>query len=115
MTLDVPALVEQYLRAWNEPDAAARQALLAACWDEAGAYTDPTAHAAGRAALHAHIGGFHAANPGAAFTLTAPVDHHHQAVRFFWRLRFAHGRELDGMDYGELSSAGKLAKIVGFF
>jgi hypothetical protein len=115
MTAGVPSIVDPYLRAWNEPDPAARQALLAAVWDETGTYTDPTAHVEGRAALDAHIGRFLAANPGALFTLTAPIDHHHQSVRFFWRLRFANGQALDGMDYGELSPAGKLAKIVGFF
>jgi hypothetical protein len=109
------ATIQRYIAAWSEPDPAARQQHLAAAWDEHGTYTDRTAHLAGRAALDAHIGQFLAANPGAGFILTAPLDHHHQHVRFYWTLRFAHGAELPGMDYGELGPDGKLVKIIGFF
>ena len=108
-------VVAGYIAAWSEPDAAAREALLASVWAEDGAYTDPTAHVTGRAALSAHIGGFLQANPGARFTLDRPHEHHHTHVRFYWTLRFANGVTVPGMDYGELSAEGKLARIVGFF
>lgn len=108
-------LITTYTAAWSEPDPQARMALLEQAWDADGIYTDPTAHAPGREALHALIGGFLAANPGATFALTAPIDHHHEHIRFYWALRFANGQELAGMDYAAVSPEGKLAKIVGFF
>ena len=44
------------------------------------------------------------------------VDLHHNVVRFQWRLVCAHGRAGDiSIDFGEVDTAGRLTKIVGFF
>jgi hypothetical protein len=112
---ELDSLMRQYVAAWSEPDPAERRRLLEAVWDEHGRYTDPISDAAGRAELDALIGAFLNRNPGARFSLNDTPDHHHGYVRFFWTLRFANGRELPGMDYGEVSSEGKLTRIVGFF
>lgn len=111
---EIEQLIDGYLAAWSEPDPQARRAHLERVWDADGVYTDPNAHAAGIDALDAHIGGFHQAAPGATFTLSAPIDHHHEHVRFYWVLRVG-GQEIPGMDYGEISADGKLTRIVGFF
>jgi len=111
----IDALFADYVAAWSEPDAVARQRLLEAVWYEAGAYTDPISQASNRAELDAIIARFLGENPGAAFTVAGKIDHHHSYVRFFWTLRFASGAEMSGMDYGEVSPDGKLIKIVGFF
>ena len=107
-------LIDGYLAAWNETDPQARRALLNQVWDANGVYTDPNVHAPGIDALDAFIGGFQASTPGAAFSLSAPVDHHHEHVRFYWVLSVG-GQQIPGMDYGELSPDGKLIRIVGFF
>ena len=109
------AMIDGYLAAWSEPDPAARRRLLDTVWAEHGTYTDPTVALSGRAALADHIGQFLHDQPGARFTLTAPLDLHHTHVRFFWTLHFAHGAALPGMDYGEFGPGGQLVKIVGFF
>jgi hypothetical protein len=108
-------LIKNYTAAWSEPDAASRQSLLEAVWEQAGTYTDPLSRAENRAELHALIGQFLADNPGATFTLKGKVDAHHDFVRFYWTLRMSNGVEMEGMDYGEVSPQGKLVKIVGFF
>ena len=72
MTLD--ETVSAYCAAWNEKDEAARSALLEKSWGEAGVYEVPTGVAPpGRAALHAHIAGFHQAYPGAKIVATRPT------------------------------------------
>jgi hypothetical protein len=109
------ATIEKYLAAWNEPEPAARRALLEACWSADGTYTDPRSHGANLAELDAIIAGFLSASPGAEFTLNDKIDAHHGYVRFYWTLHFANGTELPGMDYGEIAPDGKLKKIVGFF
>lgn len=113
--VDLNTLIENYVTAWGEPEASARWKLLEAVWQEDGTYTDPLSHAANRAGLEAIIALFLKNNPGAKFTLTGQPDHHHQHIRFYWTLRLANGRELPGMDYGEVSPEGKLVRIVGFF
>jgi len=112
---DVKPLIQKYVAAWNERDADARRALLDAVWSTGATYTDPVFHAENQAELDAVIGRFLADNPGASFTLHDPVDCHHHHVRFYWTLNLASGATLPGMDYGEITADGKLAKIVGFF
>jgi len=70
MTLD--EMGAAYCAAWNEKDEAARSALLETSWGDAGVYEDLMGVApAGRGALHAHIGGFHQAFPGARIVPTS--------------------------------------------
>lgn len=41
---------------------------------------------------------------------------HHEKLRFTWRMLFADGKVyVEGIDFGELSTDGKLDRIVGFF
>jgi hypothetical protein len=112
---DVKTLIETYVAAWSEPDAAARGVLLDACWHADGTYTDPLSHVSGRDELDARIAGHLARIPGSRITLKGEPDHHHRHIRFDWLLRRADGTEMRGMDYGELSPDHKLSKIVGFF
>lgn len=114
-TPEINALLENYVAAWSEPEAGVRQALLESIWEVAGTYTDPLSHATSRAGLDEIIADFLRKNAGARFTLDRPPDHHHHHLRFYWTLHLANGRKTPGMDYGELSPAGKLVKIVGFF
>ena len=114
-TNEITVLVANYVAAWSEPDPASRQRLLEIVWDDKGTYTDPMSSATGRSELDALIAHFLGASPGAKFIVNGKIDRHHSHVRFYWRLRLATGLEMDGMDYGELSPAGKLVKIVGFF
>ena len=111
----VETLIRNYLAAWSEPDSIKRRVLLEAVWDADGIYIDPISLLSGRDALDQAIATLLADNPEAVFTLTSAVDQHHQYLRFFWTLHAGGGRELPGMDVGELSADGKLIKIVGFY
>lgn len=108
--------VAAYGAAWLEPDEARRSALLEACWAEDGRYEDPSAVAEGREGLLRHIGGFHAARPGARIEVVSGVDRHHDVIRFAWRMVAADGAVMvEGIDFGVLAPDGRLARIVGFF
>ena len=111
----IQTTIDQYLSAWNETDAAARQTILQDAWGKSATYTDPLNHATTLDALNAVISQFVADTPDAVFTLKGEVSHHHQSCRFYWTLRFANGVEVEGMDYGEIDAEGKLTRIVGFF
>jgi len=114
--MELPELIMLYTGAWSEPDRALRQQLLERVWAEDGTYTDPTAHVAGRQELVDHIGGVFEQFPGARCELTSGIDMHHEKLRFTWRMLLADGKVLlDGIDFGELSTDGKLHRIVGFF
>lgn len=106
----------QYMAAWNEPDDAARRALLAQCWSDSGVYLDPNVVLAGRDALATKIGEVLAGRPGARLEFMSGIDVHHNMVRFLWRLVRADGTYGDiSIDFGEIGPDGRLVKIVGFF
>lgn len=109
-------LITVYCKAWSEPDRALRQQLLDRVWAEDGTYTDPTAHVDGRKELVEHIGRFFEQVPRVQLAPTSAVDTHHEKLRFTWRMVLADGKVFaEGIDFGELSSDGKLRSIVGFF
>ena len=109
-------IVTQYMAAWNEPDDAARRALLEQCWSDDGVYLDPNVTLPGRDALAAKIGEVMAGRPGARLEFMSGIDVHHNVVRFLWRLVRADGTCGDtSIDFGEIGADGRLVKIVGFF
>ena len=115
-TASLDDLVDTYCRAWSEPDADARRALLDQAWDEDGTYTDPLAEVAGRAALHAHIGASFADFPGMVITATSALDVHHDKGRFTWQLALPDGSvPVAGTDFVQVTTEGKIRSIVGFF
>lgn len=106
-----------YGKAWAEPDAGARAALLAQVWAKDGQYKDPSIDLTGAEALSAHIGEFLQQFPGAKLTMTSKTDTYGRTFRAGWLLNFGDGKTpaLEGFDYGELDGDGRIAKIAGFF
>jgi hypothetical protein len=114
--MSVDEIVSIYGAAWLEPDEDQRRQLLAQAWADDGTYTDPLRHAEGRDALNQAIAGFQQRRPGERITLTSGADHHHGMVRFAWKWYAADGSTiLEGVDFGEFASDGRLRRIVGFF
>lgn len=108
--------IDTYMRAWNEADARKRSALLEQCWSVDGVYIDPMSDVRGRDGLDSAIGGMHAQQTGASIVLASGVDQHHNQVRFRWEFRQPDGKTaIAGIDYGELASDGRLARIIGFW
>jgi hypothetical protein len=111
------ALVATYCQAWSEPDRSVRARLLDQVWADDGTYTDPTVEkVAGRSALIDHIGDFLQQNPGARIVPATATDSHHAKLHFGWKMVLPDGTvPLQGVDYGELATDGKISRIVGFF
>ena len=110
------ALVERYLDTWNERDADARLARVAALWSEPAAYTDPLASVEGREAIAQLIGAVQAQAPGHVFRLLDGVDAHHNVARFRWELVPEQGGEsvAIGFDVAVTDGDGRIGSVVGF-
>jgi hypothetical protein len=109
-------LVDAYCNVWCEADPEQRQQQLSSVWSSGATYTDPTVHAASSAELLAHIEKVLARRPGARVVRTSEIDEHHGCLRFAWRVIQADRTALpEGIDFMEVTSDGKIKRIVGFF
>jgi hypothetical protein len=79
-------------------------------------YTDPKVDFISVAELSNHIGQVHSKWPGAKIIRTSELDIHHNVARFAWQLVLADGAiAVEGVDFAEFSTMGKISRIIGFF
>lgn len=116
MSYDLKDVLAAYGAAWVETDRTKRAELLEACWSENGRYIDPNSSVQGRKEMADHIGGFHTQMPGARIELTSGASEHNSRIYFNWRMVTKEGGvAIEGVDFGTLSSDGRIQEIVGFF
>ena len=113
---DIGSVVDGYIAMWNETGGAERRAIIAATWTDDGTYLDPLMSGEGPAEIDAMVAGAQQQFPGARFELTAGPDHHHDRVRFAWRMTGGDGgAELArGVDFATVAHDGRLRSVTGF-
>jgi hypothetical protein len=113
---DVTTVVDAYIAMWNETSPEARRAIVAQAWSEDGTYLDPLMSGEGRAGIDAMVAGAQAQFPGARFELVSGPDHHHDRVRFAWRMVGGDGagEVARGVDFATLADDGRLRSVTGF-
>ena len=108
--------LQAYLDAWNEPEEAARLALLETAWAENGRDVDPTADATGREGLSQVIAAFQSQFADVTLVLGSGIETQGNWLRWRWEIRGADdGLLLDGTDVALVEESGKVLRIVGFF
>ena len=114
--MSVEAVIDQYCEAWSDPDPGRRKALLDKVWANGAAYTDPTVHLVGAAALLDHVATVQAKRPGGRVARVGDVDFHHDVARFYWRAALPDGTVVrEGLDLAIFDEAGRLTRVIGFF
>jgi hypothetical protein len=114
--VELDEIVKIYCDAWSETGIDKRRQLLERVWVEEGTYTDPVSHVEGRDALVNRITAHFQKFPGTQIVPSSHADLHHGMIRFTWKFIDADGKvRNEGIDFGELTSDGRLRKIVGFF
>ncbi len=112
----IGAVVAGYFDLWNETDASARRAALAATWADDASYRDPLLAAEGYDALDAMIAAVHARYPGHRFGLTSAIDAYPGRARWGWLLAGPDGTPVvAGLDVAVLADDGRLRSVTGFF
>jgi SnoaL-like domain len=109
-------LIDRYLAAWNETDAAARRELISSLWAADGVYTDPLASVSGVDAFDQVIAGAQAQFGGLQFVRGDVLDTHHNIARFTWELVTEPGAEplVVGFDVAAVDSDNKITSVYGF-
>jgi hypothetical protein len=116
MTNDLKDLIDRYIDAWNETDAARRQELVATVWTTDGTYIDPLMSGAGHDSIATMIALAQQQFPEHRFELSFGPDAHNDRVRFAWRL---YGPDGDapvaaGTDFATVADDGRLSSVTGF-
>jgi SnoaL-like domain len=116
MAAEVTTVVDGYIAMWNETSPDARRAIIAETWSEDGTYLDPLMSGEGAEGIDAMVAGAQEQFPGHRFELTAGPDHHHDRVRFAWRMVGANGGAAvaHGVDFATLADDGRMRTVTGF-
>jgi hypothetical protein len=112
---DITTVIDDYIAAWNEADAARRQELVASAFAADATYLDPLIASEGTQGIATMIGAVQQQYAGHRFELAAGPDAHHDRVRFSWHLRNGDGGHVaTGIDFATLDGAGRLQAVTGF-
>jgi hypothetical protein len=114
MTNTITSVVDTYIAAWNEGDAARRRALVGETWTDDGTYLDPLMTGSGPDEIAAMIGAAQAQFPGHRFELADGPDAHNDVVRFAWTLAGEAGPVARGTDFATVAEDGRLRSVTGF-
>ena len=109
-------LIDTHLAAYTDPDATRRAAAVQRIWAEAGQLVDPPLAASGQDAIVQQAGQLLAQFPGHRFVRSSGIDSHHHMARYAWQLVGPDGAVvLEGIDFAQLDSQGRLQQVTGFF
>lgn len=110
------SMVDQWFRAWNEPDAAGRARLLAACTTDDVGMQDSYSCLRGRDDLLAHIAMSQQFMPGVVIQRSGPVRHCQGTALVDWTTADATGMPRGkGTNVVKLAVDGRIAGVVGMW
>lgn len=117
--MNMPAigtLVDNWLAAYADSDAARRIAAIRESWNPEGRLVDPPMEARGHQGISDQAATLLSQFPGHRFERSTAIDAHHQFLRYGWKLVDGNGASvLEGLDVAELDVDGRLLRVVGFF
>jgi len=113
---DIATVVDAYIAMWNETRPEARRGIVEQAFSDDAAYLDPVMAGEGTAGIDAMLAGAQEQFPGVRFELVSGPDHHHDRVRFTWRMVGGDGAGeiARGVDFATLAEDGRLRSVTGF-
>ena len=113
--LDLDALADRYIEAWNERDETRRRDLIGKLWAEDAAFRDPIMQGDGLAGIDAVIAGVQTRFPEFRFKQIGKADGFGEFVRLSWGLGPATGdAPIKGTDIVHVEND-RLKTVTGFF
>ena len=108
--------VDAYLKAWGDPDAAARKTLLASCASPDIVFRDAYSATSGLADLLAHLDAIQVYMPGIALSRDGDVQLSHGTALAGWRGVKADGGPAGrGTNVYDFAPDGRITRVVGFW
>jgi uncharacterized protein YndB with AHSA1/START domain len=109
-------LVDQYVSAWSETDAARRRAILEQVWDPSGVFEDSMGYAEGVDDLDDHIAMSQAYASGMRLARAGTVTRSRGSIAYRWQITGpGDAVVMAGINVAELSAEGKLRRVTGYW
>ena len=117
MEHDLAAVVRRYDEVWAERDVARRREILAAIWTDDTIYLDPDVPngLVGPNALVDFIEASFEQYPGLAITAISEVAVLRDRASYRWRQTATNSESIEGTDFIEFDSEGRIQRLTGFF
>ena len=112
---DVTESLDQMLAAWNERDPGKVRAHLDRALAPQVRFVDPSVDLVGVDAFETNIHQVHEQLPGATYSRTSEIDHHHNHHRYHWDIRSGGDLILAGFDVTTTNDHGRVEQVIGFF
>jgi uncharacterized protein YndB with AHSA1/START domain len=107
--------VDAWFAAWNEPDAEARNELLASCCSEDVTFRDEYAEASGRELLSMHIGNTHMFMPGFSIASAGPAIVCRGEALVPWAGSGPGAEAVSGTNHVTARPDGTITRVTGFY
>ncbi len=114
MANPIESVVDTYVRAWSEPDPAAREAMIESCFAADGRIVTGNGVIQGRAALAAIMTRVFEDPHIASIRLTSAIDARKTTFRVHSALVQQDGTELPFFDAGEVDASGRIVTLLTF-
>ncbi len=108
-------LIDEYCRAWNEPDDEERRSILSGIWRDDGRFLDPMAELVGPDELSSHIGRVRGRDKSLELSWSPPLRCCADWLTFDWVLARSGSRPLSGCDVVHLDEQRHVRRLVGFW
>lgn len=112
---DIPEVLRDYLRMWNESDPDRIRTHLDRCVAEDCVWVDPLHNHVGRDALESNVREFRATYPSAELGLGSNVDSHNDRHRYEWIIVVDGELLIRGFDVVTQAADGLIERVDGFF
>ena len=111
-----PSALQDYARAWSEPDLSVAKALIRSCMSEECEIIGPGYYFQGVAAVLTEVERFHSEQPGTKAVVTSAFDRHGRWARFTIAMETVEGKRThEGWDIVELDTHGLVLRVVTFW
>lgn len=112
---DHPESFDHMLAAWNESDASRVRHHLELALAPDVRFVDPSIDVTGIDGFEENVHEVHGRIPGAVYSRTSGVDHHHELYRYSWAIHRDGELLLPGFDVATTDGAGRITCVMGFF
>lgn len=112
---DYPEQLDHMFAAWNSADPSDIRKNMKKALSPNIRFVDPSADLVGLDDFEKNVHEVHKKMPGAVYSISSPVDSHHNFHRYHWSIHQNEKLLMTGFDVVETEDSGQVISVIGFF